>query len=209
MRFTREFYRPKDARVEYPEGLPEGYEIHRYENGGKSRSGHAPFAAVFGGKRAKPDWHYQFRTEERREEKIAEWIENQKRHLDYAKERRKELNKPHDFEPGQLFCCSWGYDQTNINYYRLEELKGKTMGYIVPVCGKLVSSEPPCDMVAPGENIRSWDVLLGKNQNDGPPEPGKWKKLRTDGFSMGGSNYHASPCSAETSRYETSAGWGH
>ena len=77
MRFTREFYRPKDSRVEYPEGIPGG-EIHRYENGGNKPD--VPYAAVFGGKAEKPDWHYRFRTEERREEKIAEWIEREKSH---------------------------------------------------------------------------------------------------------------------------------
>ena len=75
MRFDREFYRPKDARVEYPEGLT-GAEIHRYENGGNMPD--VPYAAVFGGKRSKPDWHYRFNDDVGREAKIAAWIENQK-----------------------------------------------------------------------------------------------------------------------------------
>ena len=80
MRFTREFYRPKDARVEYPAGLP-GAEIHRYENGSMAPDSNVPFAAVFGGKRANPDWHYRFRTDEQREEKIAAWIERENERL--------------------------------------------------------------------------------------------------------------------------------
>jgi hypothetical protein len=199
MRFTRDFYRPKNSRVESPAGLPDGYEIHRYENG-------SPYAAVFGGKRAKPDWHYRFKTAESREAKIAEWVESQKAHLEYAKKRRKEMNKPHDFKPGQLFYASWGYDQTNIDYYKLEKLKGKTMGYIVPIGAKTMSSKPPCDMVAPNpEYIREWDVLLGVNRED--EEKGKWKRLRPDGFTL--DHTSASPCSADTEKYETSSGWGH
>ena len=209
MRFTRDFYRPKDARVEYPAGLPEGYEIHRYENGSMAPDTDAPFAAVFGGKRAKPDWHYRFKNEERREEKIAEWIENEKAILERAKERRKELNKPHDFEPGQLFYASWGYDQTNIDYYKLDKLKGKTMGFIVPIGAKTISSNPPQEMVAPNPDyVREWDVLLGVEKSD--EEKGKWKRLRPNGFTA--STYtgtHASPCEPDTARYETSAGWGH
>lgn len=205
MRFDREFYRPKDARVEYPEGLT-GAEIHRYENGSRAPNTEAPFAAVFGGKRTKPDWHARFSTPERREEKIAEWLEQERGRLKRAAERRKERSAPHGFEPGQLFYASWGYDQSNINYYRLEKLKGKTMGYIVPVASKLVSSEPPCDMVAPGENVRDWDVLLGIDSED--EEKGKWKRLTKDGFALA-SFTSGSPCSADTERYETSAGWGH
>ncbi len=67
LRFSREFYRPKDALVEYPVGIPGG-EIHRYERGDLL------FAAVFGGKRVKPDWEYGFPSVERREKKIAEWM---------------------------------------------------------------------------------------------------------------------------------------
>lgn len=203
MRLGREFYRPKDARVEYPDGLPEGYEIHRYE----SEAG-ACYAAVFGGKRSKPDWHYRFNNEDHREESIAKWIEGQKAHLEYVAERRKELNKPHDFKPGQLFYASWGYDQTNIDYYKLEKLKGKTMGYIVPIGATMNEerSKPPCDYVRPNpDNVREWDVLLGVDKGD--EEKGKWKRLTQDGFSL--SHTSATPCSAEAEHYETSAGWGH
>ena len=73
MRMNREFYYPKDARIEYPAGLP-GAEIHRYENGSRAPNSDAPFAAVFGGKRMKPDWHVRFKDPEKREKKIAEWL---------------------------------------------------------------------------------------------------------------------------------------
>jgi len=122
MRFDRDFYRPKDARVEYPEGLP-GAEIHRYENGGNLPD--VPYAAVFGGKRTKPDWHYRFRTEERREEKIAEWIENQKGRLVDTKNRRAEHNGGHTLEVGDVLSGSWGYDQTNVDFYQIMEVPSK------------------------------------------------------------------------------------
>ena len=207
MKLTRESYRPKEGQLERPEGLPEGYEIWRYERQNGKR---AVYAMVFGGKRSEPDWHFRFKSDEHREERIADWVEDMKSRIERVKLARKELHKPHDFKVGQLFSTSWGYDQTNVDYYKLTELKGKTMGYIVPIGSKTISSNPPQEMVAPDPDyIREWDVLLGKNQNDGPPEPGKWKKLRTDGFSMGGGHYHASPCEPDTARYETSSGWGH
>ena len=203
MRQTRDWYRPTDIKPEVIATIP-GSEIYRYEAGVGG-----PAAMVFGGRRSKPDWRFRFGSEERREEKIQEWIDNQEHRAAATKARRKERNKPHSFEVGQMFYCSWGYDQTNIDYYMLVELKGKCMGYIVPIGAKTVSSNPPQDMVVPDpEHIRAWDVLLGKNQNDGPPETGKWKKLSTNGFSPS-SHYHASPCDAETARYETSSGWGH
>lgn len=78
---NREFYRPLDARVEYPEGLP-GAEIHRYENGSRAPNSNVPFAAVFGWSRARPDWHARFPSPEAREEDIAKWIEEEKARLE-------------------------------------------------------------------------------------------------------------------------------
>jgi len=204
MRFTRDFYRPKDARVEHPEGLPEGYEIHRYENGGNLPD--VPYAAVFGGKRAKPDWHYRFKTPERREEKIAEWVESQKSQLESKAKDRKERYAPHSFKVGDVFYASWGYDQTNIDFYKIVELKGKTMAKLVPIGAKTVSSNPPQEMVvANPDYIREWDVLLGVERSD--EDKGKWKRMTTDGFSPS-RGYHASP-DGGGEHYETSSGWGH
>ena len=74
MKTGREFYYPKDARIEYPAGLPKGYEIHRYENGSMAPDSDTPFAAVFSAGRTKPDWEYRFANTEEREEDIANWI---------------------------------------------------------------------------------------------------------------------------------------
>ncbi len=203
MRLTRDFYRPSASVNAVMQELPEvpGSEVYRYENNGH------PVAMAFGGKRSKPDFHFRFPNEERREEKISEWASGQVSRADSMKASRKERNKPHDFKPGQLFYCSWGYDQTNIDYYKLVELKGKTMGYIVPIGAKTISSKPPQEMVAPDPDyIREWDVLLRVDRDSA--EKGKWKRLGPDGFSPS-RHYHASPCEPETARYETSSGWGH
>ena len=89
-RFPRDFYRPKGARIEYPDGLPEGWEIHRYENGSGKED--LPHAAVFSGERAKSDWHECFKTDEAREEKIAEWVESEKDNLREAKRKQAQAD---------------------------------------------------------------------------------------------------------------------
>lgn len=209
MTFDRDFYRPKgrqgceNLRVRTIEDLP-GSEIWTYEC-----SNGSAYAAVFGGKRAKPDWHYRFRSKENREKKIAEWVAGERAHTERMAAERAERSKPHGFEPGQLFYTSWGYDQTNINYYRLEKLKGKTMGYIVPVSSVVNEerSEGAAMYVSPGENIREWDVLLGVDRGD--PEPGKWKRLTKDGFTVGEGRHQASPTEPGVELYETHPMFGH
>jgi hypothetical protein len=40
-------------------------------------------------------------------------------------ERQKEfLAMPDGYQPGAIIYCSWGYDQTNINFYRIEKRSG-------------------------------------------------------------------------------------
>lgn len=34
---------------------------------------------------------------------------------------------------GDIFSISWGYDQTNVNFYRIKALRGKTQAVIEPV----------------------------------------------------------------------------
>lgn len=47
-------------------------------------------AICFGGKRSKPDWHYSFRSNERRDEKIKETIESAQKTLEYKAQRKAE-----------------------------------------------------------------------------------------------------------------------
>ncbi len=200
MRLDRSFYIPPDSRKQVIASIP-GSEIHRYEVNDK------PYAMVFGGRRSKPDFHFSFMKEEQREAKIQAWIEGQESHVEYQKEHRARQNTPHEFEVGQLFYHSWGYDQTNIDYYELVELKGKCMGKVVPICSKTISSNPPQEMVGPSPgSVRDWDVIMGIGEND--TDKFKWKKMTEHGFSLG-RGYSASPCDADCSRYETSSGWGH
>jgi hypothetical protein len=209
--FDRDCYRPRPSegcenlRVRTYPDLP-GTEIWTYEcdNGGN-------YVAAFGGKRAKPDFHERYRDPENREHRISEYLKGARMRAERVAKDRAERYEPHGFEPGQLFYASWGYDQTNIDYYRLEKLKGKTMGYIVPVTSCYVEDDgtdpagPAQLKVKPGGAIREWDVLLGVEK--GGKEPGKWKRLTKDGFTV--SHAHAGPCSPETVRYETHPMFGH
>jgi len=198
MMFDREFYRPKDARVEYPEGLP-GAEIHRYENGSRAPNTEAPFAAVFGGKRTKPDWHFRFSTPERREAKIAEWLEQEKGRLESAAERRKAHNAGHSLKVGDVLDASWGYDQTNVDFYQVTEVPSKCFVMLRKVCAKAGrESSPPCDYVRP-------DV---GNFVEG--ERGEPMRRKASGESVTiDSVRHASKTDPNHDHYQTSFGWGH
>ena len=55
-------------------------------------------------------------------------------------------------EIGDILYSSWGYDQTNIDFYKVKRLAGKTMVELVPIESKLaetLQNSPYEDMVVP------------------------------------------------------------
>jgi hypothetical protein len=120
MKMTRECYIPKSYKklTQYPScGEPTAIVY------GDTESLHA---AAFGGKRAKPDWHYSFRTKERMQEKINEFLADAHRIEEYKKERaaKKKAHK-RGLKVGDMLMNMWGYDQTNIDYFQVTKLVGK------------------------------------------------------------------------------------
>jgi hypothetical protein len=75
---------------------------------------------------------YRFENEERREKWVSEYVANVKRRLSEKNqelEAKKEIraNMQHDFKVGDIYYDSWGYEQTNINYYEIVEIKAKSV----------------------------------------------------------------------------------
>lgn len=141
---TREFYRPKDTAPAYTDA-DLGIEI--YHEGTTSAKG-------FAGKRAAPDFYMRFRSAERRDEYIADYIKGQQdRAARKLAERHAKAGWQHGCKVGDIFRCLWGYDQTNIDYYE-----------IVKVCGKAVEVL----------EIASQSQETGWLQGDSVPAPGKY-----------------------------------
>ena len=81
-------------------------------------------AVAFRGARAfKPAWHYRFKTEAALENKINALFEIERENQEY----RDSLNKEHTLKAGDILVSSWGYDQTNIDFYQVIAKRGKTM----------------------------------------------------------------------------------
>ncbi len=88
----------------------------------------------FSGRRSKPDWHYTFRSVEQFERHVDTWLANLRRHEVAQTERRAERKAAaqagHGCKVGDIFSSSWGYDQTNVDYYQITELHGATMATV-------------------------------------------------------------------------------
>lgn len=129
-RFTRDFYIPQGAtkieRAECPNAV--AYSSERY---GKF------IALGFSGKAQKPSFHYSFATAQKRDAYIAQFFDAQQRAV-AAKQVRSEQKAAaraagHKLAVGDVLRSSWGYDQTNIDYYEVVALVGKASVSIRPI----------------------------------------------------------------------------
>jgi hypothetical protein len=85
---------------------------------------------AFSGKRKKPDFHYIFRDLERANRYVAEWYigiqASEKRKASCRAARKSAMAKPQTtLCVGDVLMASWGYDQTNVDYYQVTKLIGK------------------------------------------------------------------------------------
>ena len=79
------------------------------------------------------------------------------------------MPKPRNLTVGDVLCCRWGYDQTNVDYYQVTKLVGKTMveirkieahkvedmsmqGWSTPRCGQFIGE--PLRRKANGSSVR-------------------------------------------------------
>jgi len=87
-------------------------------------------AICYAGKRSKPDWHYRFRDEASLHNQITKTLDGLMQYADRKAEWKAKRNAPHDVKVGDIFRSSWGYDQTNIDYYECV----KVIGAMIEVC---------------------------------------------------------------------------
>lgn len=155
MRFDhkREYYIPKGAVLHKEE---HGLSVWFYESAGKVG------AIGFRGKAQKHCFHYTFRNEEHREAFVEKQFEGAKMTL-AAKAQYREARKPVQaseyYKIGDILYYSWGYDQTNIDWFEVTGVHGtqvelraiganqKETGFMsgetMPVKGAFLENSPP------------------------------------------------------------------
>jgi len=192
MRMSRESYTsglPEEARLIEQEG---GIAYH-YEGHGKL------YGMYFRGKAQKPTKHYSFRTEEQREAFSEKFFEEIQRGIEWKRKRKEEAAKSLEeayggLEVGAIFYSSWGYEQTNINFYQVVGIKGKNLT-IQEIGKKTVSESQSTEMVVPAPEIKIGETFT-KRLN-------KWGGLSFEYTS-------ASPYThGSRGVYQTAYGWGH
>lgn len=124
MRFPRSFYIPKHGTTRItPKGL--NAEIFAYESFNQHAQAIRYYALAFAGKAQKPSFHHSFKTPAQRAKWVTDWIDGLKASQEAKRKYRDERNNvATKLQVGSILRSSWGYDQTNIDYYEVTALIG-------------------------------------------------------------------------------------
>jgi len=123
MALSRELYIPQGATKIAAKDLPVVF--YAYYKG--KHPSHEVAAMCFMGKQSKPAWHYGFKTHAALEKYIDQQIESVRLLQERKAKEKAERLKPHSLKVGDVMVCSWGYDQTNVDFYKVVKLIGKSM----------------------------------------------------------------------------------
>jgi|LSQX01.2.fsa_nt_gb hypothetical protein len=140
-------------------------------------------AIAYRGKSKKPAWNYRFQSAAHMESEIKTFFGDVAEAEAYKQERRDERkNFVSALIPGDIVYTSWGYDQTNVEFYEiigkknkrvtLREIRAKTTetgnmsGHTIPLRGEFIG-EPFTRLVSPGERVKIDNVSTGYPYGEG------------------------------------------
>ena len=86
-------------------------------------------AICFVGRAVNPTWHYRFKDGQQRINEVTRTFKNVAERAEYKAARKAkaaEASANHGVKVGDVFRSSWGYDQTNIDYYQVLSVSNKT-----------------------------------------------------------------------------------
>jgi hypothetical protein len=163
-------------------------------------------AAIFyTGKQSNSTWHYRFATMEEAGKKINDTISNLMSYAD-LKEKRKEARKaPTTLKVGDILDVSWGYDQTNVNFYQVVAVRGKRTVDIREIASRVVDNNGPTTHV-----VAVKDAFLTPRENQGDTDT--YGRVMTKRVSDGHVRvYEFASAGLWDGRpmYETGMGYGH
>lgn len=93
-------------------------------------------AMGFQGRAQKPFFHHTFKTKEAMSKFVTEAFDRVHKNKAARKANRASAADGHTVKVGDIFTSSWGYEQTNVYYYQVVELKGKSSVVVRRIAGE-------------------------------------------------------------------------
>lgn len=83
--------------------------------------------AAFAGKAFRPTWHYRYSTALSRDAAAQSFAEQRRRHAAARAQRQADRRRPHSLAIGAVLVSSWGYEQTNVEFYEVIDVRGRNV----------------------------------------------------------------------------------
>ena len=120
-------------------------------------------AVAWSGKKSKYDWYYRFRDKKQMDKYISDYfckLEDRARLKIERKEQKKKekLEFFDSIQVGDIFVDSWGYDQTNVDFYKVTK-KLKASIKIVKIGSEVTERFISSMMVVPGPSINTSEEI--------------------------------------------------
>jgi len=139
-------------------------------------------------------WYEGYSTPERRSEVVLGFINNLLKHKAEVAANRKG-NTTHDVKIGDIFVSSWGYDQTNVDFYKVTRTTKCTADLVKIGCKRTDDSHcSPNPTHELEETFKRKRIRAGYEGNP---------SVRIDDVCS------ASRCAPDSTHYETPWGMGH
>lgn len=131
---------------------------------------------AFSGKRSKPDANYIFSNQATLLNFVESWLGGLRRHQ-YERMAKQALRKNFKttLRVGDILTGSWGYDQTNIEFYQVIKQQGNRVviralrrthnfekALVEPLAGMFTNDPPETKIVQPGDIVSSRLYILEK-----------------------------------------------
>lgn len=153
-------------------------------------------ACGFYGKSMKPAFNYSFKSAESRSKWVAKWLadmDDLAARKNKAKAERKEVlgSKQDLIKVGDVLRCSWGYDQTNIDFYQVVECFGKRGVVICKIGRESVDTQSMAGRCVPakdnfiGEPMRKQVSACGSVKISSYSNAYKMEPLKVAGAEVG------------------------
>lgn len=153
-----------------------------------------PAALMYGGNRTKADYHYSYGTEQLAREAAERYLDGQAAAAARKAQHKAERSAPNTLNVGDVLVCSWGYEQTNIDFYEVTAKPGAHFVEIRQIAQRTASESGPSERVvpAPGEYVG---------------EPMRKKASATNSVRI--ASYASAYKWDGTPKHQTAGGWGH
>ncbi len=120
--------------------------------------GGRPCVMAYAPRAKRATFHERYSTEEQRARRVTDWFSVLTDNAKAQAERKARDSRPHQLQAGHVLVCSWGYEQTNVDFYQVTRVVSANMVEI----RKIASTTTKETGWAQGQSVPLLDNFTGE-----------------------------------------------